>query len=175
MQSSARGSYLETEVMTATPQKLQLMMIEAAIRAAQRTLLAWQEDQQETAGDSLVKAQQIMGELLASLNPEVDADLTRRVAAVYTFIFRRLAEAGIQRDEEKLADAIRILKIERETWLEVCKQLGSTKEPDDRIASQSNTVAAGPISAPIQMDTTELPSRPVTIEDVSTGGFSLDA
>ena len=81
----------------------------------------------------------------------------------------------VQFDEEKLADAIRILKIERETWLEVCKQLGSKKEPDQRVASQSSTAAAGPISAPIQVDATELPSGPVTVEDVPAGGFSLDA
>ena len=38
MQQPAHESYLEAQVMTATPQKLRLMLIEGAIRFARQTL-----------------------------------------------------------------------------------------------------------------------------------------
>jgi len=55
----------------------------------------------------------------------------RKVAAVYLFIFRSLMEANFQRDEGKLDDALKVLRVERETWRQVCKQLGTTRQPED--------------------------------------------
>ena len=47
MQASAQSNYLETEVMTAPPQKLQLMLVEAAIRSAERARAMWREEDDE--------------------------------------------------------------------------------------------------------------------------------
>ena len=116
MQPSARDNYLVTEVMTATPQKLQLMLIEAAIRSVERTRQHWQAGEEEPACQSLIRAQEVIGELLGSLNAEVDSDLVKKVAAVYMFVFRSLMEANYDHDEEKLEGALKVLQVERETW-----------------------------------------------------------
>ena len=52
------------------------------------------------------------------------------MAAVYAFIFRRLVEAGYRQDEAKLADAIRLLEIERQTWQRVCQQTVTPQRVD---------------------------------------------
>ena len=108
MQSSAREQYLTTQVMTATPQKLQLMLIEAAIRSGQRARQQWQDQQPEQACESLIHAQQIVGRLLAALDHEAGAKLVKDVAALYLFVFRSLMEANYHRDLTKLDDALRI-------------------------------------------------------------------
>lgn len=135
MQPSAQESYLATEVMTATPQKLQLILIEAAIRSAQRARQKWQAQEDDEACEALIHAQQILGEMLASLNREVDTRLVEKVAAVYLFVFRSLMEANYERSEQKLDDAVRVLQVERDTWQQVCRQLGSQKPADDAAAS----------------------------------------
>ncbi len=58
MQTHARDAYLQTEVMTATPQKLQLMLIDAAIRFSRQALVHWQNDQHEEAGEAIIRAQE---------------------------------------------------------------------------------------------------------------------
>ena len=175
MDASAGKSYLATEAMTATPQKLQLMLIEAAIRTAERTRQAWRDEDHEKACDSLIQAQQVMSELLGALNPEVDANLTGRVASVYLFVFRRLTEAGVERSEEKLDDAVRILKIERETWQKVCQQPGGKMESEEQSAAASPFQSTGTPVVPADPDVAELPSGPVTAEEARSEGLSLEA
>ena len=135
MQSSAQESYLVTEVMTATPQKLQLMLIEAAIRSVQRARDKWRAKEDELACEALIHAQKVISELLAGLDREVDTELVKRVASVYLFVFRSLVEANYEHDEKKLDEALRVLEIERETWQRVSQQLGGTKEADSQDAS----------------------------------------
>ena len=130
MQISAGKSYLDTEVMTATPQKLQLMLIEAAIRAARRARKKWLDGRDDEACEDLIHAQQIVSELLGGLDPEVNADLVKKVASVYMFVFRSLMEANHDRSEKKLEDAIRVLEVERGTWQKVCAELGSHQASD---------------------------------------------
>lgn len=177
MQSSARENYLVTDVMTATPQKLQLMLIEAAIRSAERAREKWQAGKDDQACEALIHAQQVVGELLAGLNHEVDSHLVKRVASVYLFVFRNLMEANHQRDEKKLDDVLRVLEVERETWRQACEQLGSRKAPDGEgpTVNPSEPPAAGP---PADAQRTPLPHRSLdsdALDDQAACGFSLEA
>ena len=127
MNPAPREEYLATQVMTAAPQKLQLMLIEAAIQAARRAqdLLAggWSHD----VSAALQRSQTIVAQLLAGMAPHRDDPLVDRVSAVYSFIYRSLLLAGLKRDARALADALSILEIERETWQQVCRQIGATR------------------------------------------------
>ncbi len=145
MEGSAQESYLVTEVITAAPQKLQLMLIDAAIRAAEKARRLWREQKDEQACEALIRAQEIVGQILGSLNHEPAPDLVRKVAAVYLFIFRSLMEAGFQRDERKLDDALKVLRAERETWRQVCERLGTARQPD----CSASTLAGSPPAPPI--------------------------
>lgn len=140
MQTSARETYLTNEVMTATPQRLQLMLIEGAIRFARQAEAHWSAQQDSHADEALTRAEQIVSELLCGLNPDGDAELVRRVASIYLFVFRTLTTAHLQRDEVKLNDAIRVLEVERETWRQVCDRLGSVN-PDAAGLGVSSFVA----------------------------------
>ena len=171
MRSSAQDSYLETEVLTATPQKRQLMLIEGAIRFIERARHHWQAEENQEAGEALIRAQQIVTELLAGLNAEIAPDLVKKVAALYLFVFRTLIDANLSRDEKNLDDAVRVLEIQRETWRDVCRQLGTTT------ASESTSAAAPPAEQAPERDTPPLPFLPTDSEiggNTSTG-FSVEA
>lgn len=127
MNPAIPGDYLETEVMTAAPQKLQLMLIDAAIRQANAVREHWKNNNLEPAAEALIRAQQIITELLCALNPEKDKNLTSKVASVYLFVFRTFQAAQAERSEEKLVEAISVLEIERETWQKVCEELGTKR------------------------------------------------
>jgi flagellar protein FliS len=124
MADSARDSYLETEILTATPQKLHFLLIDATIRATERARQLWQAGQDEEASKSLIRAQEIITEMISGLSREIDEALAKKAAAIYLFVFRRLLEANLERSHEKLADALRVLEAERETWRQVCEKLG---------------------------------------------------
>ncbi len=138
MNPAARENYLTTEVMTATPQKLQLMLIEAAIRFGRQAIECWDKSDDEAAGEALVRCQQIITELLCGLRPERDPELVRRVASVYLFIFRSLTMAHLERDRQKVVEAMSVLEVERETWQQVCEKLGTRR---DDLPEQSSGLA----------------------------------
>lgn len=119
---SARDEYLVTQVMTATPQKLQLMLIDAAIRSARQAQDHWQHERDEEAGECLLKSQQIVTQLIAGLDSSKQPELVRQVAGIYMFIFRALVFAHLRHDVEQLNEALQILESERETWKQVCEQ-----------------------------------------------------
>lgn len=163
MNPSAQESYLVTEVMTATPQKLQLMLIDAAIRSAERGRRHWLAKENEPAFQCLIRAQQIVGEMLSSLDYEAQSDFVKNVAGVYLFIFRSLMEASCHRDEKKLDEALRVLNVERETWLQICQKFGGkvTAEQAEFIPAAAKTPPPAPTFD--------------SFDDLPAAGFSLDA
>lgn len=182
---AAADHYLESEVLTAPPEKLHLMLIQGAIRFIRQGQAQWQAQQPEAATESLIRAQEIVGEMLASLKPEQNQPLVSKVAAVYMFVFRSLVTAQLNRDEKALADALRVLQIEEETWQQVCRQLAAQRGTgsDDRLEVRHEEQPAPPQA--------ELPSAspgphaaqvpPPPLEQQSPGveppaeGFSLEA
>jgi flagellar protein FliS len=129
MAPSVRETYLAGEVFSATPQKLQLMLIEAAIRLANQASEHWQAGRQAKGTQALGRCQMIMVELLSGLRPDQMPELVARVAGVYMFVYRSLVAAQRDRDPRKVADAVQVLEIERETWRQVCVVLGQASEP----------------------------------------------
>ncbi|HZZ74234.1 MAG TPA: flagellar export chaperone FliS [Pirellulales bacterium] len=125
MNMLAREEYLSREVLTATPQKLQLMLIDAALRFGERADRHLQAHEYGPAFELLIRCQDITAELLRGLASGVGTDLGQKIAAIYNFIYGALIEAARFRDRAKLADALRVLEIERQTWREVCEKLGT--------------------------------------------------
>jgi flagellar protein FliS len=127
----ARAAYLETQVLTATPQKLRLMLIDGCIRFAGQAREAHASGNDELFGQSLDRARDAVTELISGIRPE-KSELTNAARALYAFIFRSLAEAQLFKDPAKIDDAVRVLQEERQTWLAVCElelEMPSGDEP----------------------------------------------
>ncbi len=171
MDRSSTDRYLETEVLTAPPQKLHLMLIEAAIRSIERARQQMQAEQHGKATDALIHAQQVVTEMLSGLNREIDAPLARKVASVYLFVFRSLVDASLNRDLKRLDEALRILRIEQETWREVCsggKESATTEHPSHA------ALLRGPSSPPLPLPGDDPLGGPSDTGSISSG-FSLEA
>jgi len=167
MSVSSPGSYIETEVMTASPQKLQLMMIDAAIRFAKRAKLHWEADEDEEASEVLIRAQQVMGELLGGLNREASPQLVGKIASIYVFVFRNLMEAALEQDVEKVDGAIKVLEAEQETWRQVCQKLA---------AEQPSENSAATTAAPLgDIVATTVPMQNTSFNTATGGGCSFEA
>ncbi len=120
---SAGDTYLMAEVTSAPPQRLQLMLIEGALRFSLRSQALMQQGEDHEAGEANLRCQEIVAHLLAALRQDQEPVLVQSVAAVYSFVFRCLVTAYLQKDAQKLADAISVLQEERETWRAVCEQM----------------------------------------------------
>ncbi|NMC20414.1 MAG: flagellar protein FliS [Thermogutta sp.] len=179
MQPSYGDRYLESEVLTASPQRLHLLLIEAAIRYIERTRAAWQRQDGEAAFETLTKAQQIVAEMLAGMKKDAAPDLVRQVAAIYTFVYRTLVEAGLKQDETLLGDALRVLHIEQETWLEVCRKSGPASGEDEAslaaAASPAEVSTSNPASpAEVSASTPAAPAPPRYLTTAAPNDYSVE-
>ncbi|HEX4415653.1 MAG TPA: flagellar export chaperone FliS [Lacipirellulaceae bacterium] len=122
------STYLESKVLTAPPQRLQLMLIEGAIRFARQAEDALSVGNRVVASAALMRTIDIVGELLAAARSH-KSDLNKRVADLYMFLFRRVTEAKINADANALGEALRLLEFERQTWQMLCDKLsGETQD-----------------------------------------------
>lgn len=127
MNPQAAANYLRTKVMTATPEQLQLMLYDGAIRFAEQGKAALAEKSYEASYNALSRAQKIITELQCGLKHDVAPELCGKLSALYNFVFRKLMEANIQHDLHAVDEALSILRYQRETWVMLLDQLGKTK------------------------------------------------
>jgi flagellar protein FliS len=127
MTPNPAANYLRTKVLTATPEQLQLMLYDGAIRFAEQGKAALAEKNYEASYNALSRAQKIITELQCGLRHDVAPELCGKLAALYNFVFKKLVEANIGHQIEALDDALNILRYQRETWAMLLNQLGKTK------------------------------------------------
>lgn len=126
--NTTENTYLRDAVLTASPEQLHLMLYDGAIKNATQARDAILQKDFATSFDRLTKAQNIINEMQAGLNYEVNRELCQQVAAVYNFIFRRLVDANVNRDVNAIDDALKVLRIERSTWQMLVEKVTSVRE-----------------------------------------------
>lgn len=140
------SSYLESKVRTAPPQRLHLMLIEGAIRFGRQADEALRRGDEIAAAAPLLRVVDIVGEMLAGVRT-IKSDLNEKIADLYWFLFRRASEAKINTDQAALAEVLRLLEFERQTWQLACERLGgdstSSPPPSPHLRSFDQTSARG--------------------------------
>lgn len=132
--------YLRTQILTASPEELRLMLYDGAIKFCRQAQHALTQQKYEEAYHSLLRAQKIVLELSNSLKHDVMPELCSKLAALYTFIYRKLVDANTTREVEPINEAIKLLNYERDTWQMLMGQL--KKQGDHAGEPVSGTQAA---------------------------------
>jgi flagellar biosynthetic protein FliS len=166
----ARKTYIEREVATATPQKLQLMLIEAAIKNIHRVKIFWENSDVEGAFESLTRAQDIVMEILCSLDTEGSPEIAQSLASIYVFIFRKIVSTRGPEDVASLDEALRVLMTERESWKEICEKFGTNAEMTNRSATFDSKTKEQPKLKEIKPKAPHTPQhKSAESENVATG------
>ncbi|MCA9072902.1 MAG: flagellar protein FliS [Planctomycetaceae bacterium] len=116
-------AYLKTQVRTASPYRLHLMVVEGAIRYARLGAESLESQDYETAHLSLGQSRDFVTELIGGLRDEYDSELAKRMKQLFFFAYINLAEGERDRDLPKVKDALKILQMHHETWLELGAKL----------------------------------------------------
>lgn len=138
MVDPAANPYLRDAVLTATPEQLHLMLYDGAIRNATQAREAILRKDYETSYEKLTRAQHIILEMHKGLNFEVNAELCGRMAATYNFLYRKLLDANIHRNVQDIDDALRVLRIERETWQMLVEKVNRVRQADATEGQESD-------------------------------------
>ena len=123
----AAQQYLRTRVMTATPEQLQLMLYDGAIRFCEQAKPGIEAKNYELVFVNITKAQNIIAEMLSSMKPQLYPELCDKLSAVYRYVYKRLIETTTEHKIESLQEAIDLLRFQRDTWAIMLEQVGKER------------------------------------------------
>ena len=127
MNPQGAQNYLRTKIFTATPEQLQLMLYDGALRFGEQARVALEQKNYEQSYNMISRCQKIITEMHSSLKPDVAPDLCKKMSALYNFIYMKLVDANLEHEVAKLDEALNILRYQRETWVLLLDRLGKTK------------------------------------------------
>lgn len=135
----AHSQYKETQILTASPGKLLLMLYDGAITAMENAIqIISDQKQYDKVNSNLLKAQEIIGELLASLDMEVGGEFAKNMQSLYAYMIKRLMEANFKKTKEPLEEVCSYMKELRESWSVAVQKVGNPKQGSNSENSNFN-------------------------------------
>lgn len=114
--NDAYEKYKKVDVSTASQSKLIIMMYDGAVKFLDKACKAMDKKHgTEEVHNNILKAQEIIYELLASLNYDA-GDIANRLASIYTYMNQRLTEGNISKIKEPIIEVIKYLKELKSAW-----------------------------------------------------------
>lgn len=110
--------YRQTQVETAGPLELIVMMYDGAIRFCNQAKAAIEEKNYNQANKLLQRAQDIIDELNISLNMEA-GEIADHLRSIYDFVNAKLVEANIKKDSTLITQMTELLISLRGSWAEL--------------------------------------------------------
>ena len=122
MNRGVNRQYGEVQIKTANKGQLVVMLYRGAIKNMKKALIQLESKDLEGKGKSLVRAQDIVLELLYALDQKlVDEgnELAQNLQRLYLYSYRRLVHANIHLDPEPIEEVIVLLVNLLDAWEEV--------------------------------------------------------
>lgn len=119
--------YKETQIKTATQGKLIVMLYEGAIKFLKVAKNAINEKNIESAHNNIVRAQDIIMELLLSLNMEA-GEIAEKLHSLYLYMNKRLMEANIYKKIEPIDEVLKMLIELKDVWAQIANNTTTDNE-----------------------------------------------
>lgn len=119
MNQAARDTYLRIQTETASPGQLIIMLYDVLLRSLMRAEEAIARTDVEAAHASLLHAQDVILELIASLDLDAEAEagvMARQMAPLYEYIYRRTLDASLRKGVAPVQEVIRLVTPLRAAW-----------------------------------------------------------
>ncbi|MDX9916867.1 MAG: flagellar export chaperone FliS [Gudongella sp.] len=117
--ANAYSEYKNNEIMSASKNKLVLMLYDGAIKFLKLSEIAIRENRIEKANLNITKAQDIISEFMATLNFDEGGVIADNLYQLYEYMHHTLVRANIEKDVSKVTEVRGYLEELRETWAQL--------------------------------------------------------
>jgi flagellar secretion chaperone FliS len=108
--------YLKEQLETASPEQILLMLYDGAIKFLRIAKNAMAAKDLEKCHNHLIKTQNILTELMTSLNFELGGEVARNLYKLYDYYIWSLVQANIHKDPKPVDEVLEHLKGLKQTW-----------------------------------------------------------
>jgi flagellar protein FliS len=116
------NAYKKASVNTLDQNKLIIMLYDGAIKNCSFAVEHMKSGEIEKVHNCLIKAKNIVTELMATLNMEHGGDIAKNLQSLYSYMFSQLIEANMEKKKEPIVVVINLLKELRAAWLQINKK-----------------------------------------------------
>jgi flagellar protein FliS len=115
------AAYKQVRVKTAGPGQIVVMLYDEAIRQLKLAieLLGSSSKELDRVNNSILKARDIVTELMVSLDMEQGGDFAQRMFSLYVWFNEQLLDANIRKDSGPLKVVLNYLSEIREAWAQI--------------------------------------------------------
>ena len=96
MKANPYQQYKNMQIQTASQERLLIMLYEGAIKFINQGKLAFQDGKYDIGNECIKRAQDIVSELMSSLNFE-SGEVANNLFVLYEYIYHRLVQANIKK------------------------------------------------------------------------------
>jgi len=137
--ATQKDSYRKTQIDTASPEMLVLMLYDGALRFMGTAEEEFEKGNKEGINNALLRVQAIITELLTSLNKEKGGEIAVNLERLYLFFLEKLMEANVKKDPEPMRSIRPLIENLRNIWAEAMKQ--NAKNPTPGAPAQRLNIA----------------------------------
>jgi flagellar protein FliS len=115
----AADVYRQNAILTASPEKLVVLLYEGAIRHMEKCRQGLTDPatcRDAATGESLGKAYSIVGELRTALDHEAGGEIAQDLDRLYDFTLEQLHQANVTRKPEPVEHGLRVMRTLKEGW-----------------------------------------------------------
>jgi len=116
-------AYRENAVLSASPEQLVVLLYEHLIINLKKASREIENRNFEGKAESLGRANDIVLELLSSLDFEKGGEISSRLASLYGFFTREIATVSRTLDQARIAQLVGMAEELRESWVEAARML----------------------------------------------------
>jgi len=109
-------AYRKTQVETASPEALILMLYDGALRFIGQAEIAFEEKNIQQISNLLLRIQAIFAELMSALDKEKGGEIAENLERLYVFFLEKLSDANIKKDPIPLLEIKPLVQNLRNTW-----------------------------------------------------------
>lgn len=168
MTNDKNREYLEARVQTANSAQLHLMLLDGALRFGREAEKGVLRGEELAYQAPLLRTLDIVEELLVGVRHSTD-ELNEKLANLYTFVYMRLMSVYVNADKAMMAEALRVLEFQRETWRQAVDKLATETKADTKAEAP-----AAPLAKKVPAPKPHLGGGSVTA-DIPVGGLSFEA
>ena len=125
--TEAQYTYQATQISTATKEQLLLITYDIAIRSCRLAEAALNPENQsqdyDQAHREIVRAQDVIRELMVTLNTEKGGEMAQNLMRLYDYMYQQLVEANIKKDVRNVRFVLTMLEDLKSTWEEALMKL----------------------------------------------------
>ena len=142
MENKTQGapySYQATQISTATKEQLLLITYDIGIRSCRMAETALDKENDKVpdfdlANREILRAQEVIRELMVTLNTEKGGEVANNLMRLYDFMYRLLVEANVKKEPDNIRTVLSMLEELKATWEEALLKLlkeYQTAHPED--------------------------------------------